>query len=78
MLANEWIDDEAAYRVVSGGATEDEDEDEIRYGLTPLGIRALDEGRAFSGFGPCAVAAQAPPSRRRSAARGRRSTPLFG
>lgn len=81
-MANEWIDDEVQYQAALDDAAGDDDAGEIRYGLTPLGALALDEGRQFAGFGPCAravVTAQAAPSpsRRRSEAR-RRVTPLFG
>ncbi len=82
-MASEWIDDEAEYQAALEGDAGAED-GEIRYGLTPLGALALDEGRAFSGFGPCAIGAPAFPASlvpqrdRLSGARRRRATPLFG
>ena len=62
------------------------DDDEVRYGLTALGVAVLEECPGFSGFGPCAasrpvrdVVPEAKPALRGLArTRKRRSTPLFG
>ena len=82
-MADDWIDDEGAYQEALEGCVDGE-AGEVRYRLTPLGALALDEGRTFAGFGPCAasrgsVEAVSVTWRERPLERRRRGqTPLLG
>lgn len=81
-MADEWLDEVDETGAQTGAGFDDGDEADVRYGLTALGALSLADGRAFAGFGPCAVFAppiEGAPARARRAARSRRrTTPLFG